>query len=615
MILIEFVSKINLSERLRRPPLLLRRGLNLKIDFRDGVGSLLDDMIKSSNNLNAQLGTLKNTLQGVDSSTCNLQDTVDSISSSSKSESDKVEDLKRLNNKLTAFIEMTARRDSSAESEINKAKEDFYTKYSYLKPECEKSRMEKIADGMKKACEWCKEHWKLIATIVIVAVSIVVLLIPGVGPIIAGACWGAILGACIGGVSGGLDSMARGGSFLDGFEEGAFSGAITGAITGAAFAGLGQLGAALGKGIKCASTLGKFVKGTASVTKVVSTAMGGFDTVALLDKAFGTGDIASLNAKLHESKAYNYFQVGVSAVAVLTNGMTSTMSCFVAGTLIMTAVGLVAIENIKVGDVVVSADPETVEVQNKPVVDVFTREVDRLVHLTINNEEIITTFDHPFYVKGKGFINATNLWIGAELVNKDGHTIVVENIFKEYLEDQTVKVYNFKVDDYHTYFVGRDYIWVHNADCSQIIKQVESGEVELENSQQKGNYGEMKMDQELHNNGYERISTDSVDSLNSPGHQGIDGVYYKEDGNPQYIIGEAKYGSSRLGNTKADGKQMSNNWINNRLDNALGDNTALSQAIKDEMILNPDNVGTNLYHISPDGAVDVTPLNNGVKIH
>jgi len=589
--------------------------ITLYKDKINGVGSLLDDIIKSSNNLNAQLGTLKSTLQGVDSSTCNLQDTVDSISSSSKSESDKVEDLKRLNNKLTAFIEMTACRDSSAESEINKAKEDFYTKYSYLKPECEKSRMEKIADGMKKACEWCKEHWKLIATIVIVAVSIVVLLIPGVGPIIAGACWGAILGACIGGVSGGLDSMARGGSFLDGFEEGAFSGAITGAITGAAFAGLGQLGAALGKGIKCASTLGKFVKGTASVTKVVSTAMGGFDTVALLDKAFGTGDIASLNAKLHESKAYNYFQVGVSAVAVLTNGMTSTMSCFVAGTLIMTAVGLVAIENIKVGDVVVSADPETVEVQNKPVVDVFTREVDRLVHLTINNEEIITTFDHPFYVKGKGFINATNLWIGAELVNKDGHTIVVENIFKEYLEDQTVKVYNFKVDDYHTYFVGRDYIWVHNADCSQIIKQVESGEVELENSQQKGNYGEMKMDQELHNNGYERISTDSVDSLNSPGHQGIDGVYYKEDGNPQYIIGEAKYGSSRLGNTKADGKQMSNNWINNRLDNALGDNTALSQAIKDEMILNPDNVGTNLYHISPDGAVDVTPLNNGVKIH
>ena len=109
---------------------------------------------------------------------------------------------------------MTAHRDSSAESEINKAKEDFYTKYSYLKPECEKSRMEKIADGMKKACEWCKEQGKLIATSVIVAVSIVVLLIPGVGPSIAGACWGAILGACIGGVAGGINSKVHGGTFL-----------------------------------------------------------------------------------------------------------------------------------------------------------------------------------------------------------------------------------------------------------------------------------------------------------------------------------------------------------------------------------------------------------------
>ena len=440
--------------------------ITLYKDKINGVGSLLDDIIKSSNNLSAQLGTLKSTLQGVDSSTCNLQDTVDSISSSSKSESDKVEDLKRLNNKLTAFIEMTAHRDSSAESEINKAKEDFYTKYSYLKPECEKSRMEKIADGMKKACEWCKEHWKLIATIVIVAVSIVVLLIPGVGPIIAGACWGAILGACIGGVSGGLDSMARGGSFLDGFEEGAFSGAITGAITGAAFAGIGQLGAALGKGIKCASTLGKFVKGTAAVTKVVSTAMGGFDTVALLDKAFGTGDIASLNAKLHESKAYNIFQTGVTATAVFTGGMTTTMKCFVAGTLVLTASGLIAIEQIKAGDLVYAADADTLEVSLKPVLETYVRETSELVHITVNGEEIVSTHDHPYYVNKKGFINAEALWIGAELVDDNGNTLYVEQIFRKKLDDELKKVYNFKVGDYHTYLVGKNRILVHNAEYS-----------------------------------------------------------------------------------------------------------------------------------------------------
>ena len=51
------------------------------------------------------------------------------------------------------------------------------------------------------------------------------------------------------------------------------------------------------------SGFGKFIKGTASVTKVMSTTMSGFDTIALVDKAFGNGDIATLNAKLHESKA------------------------------------------------------------------------------------------------------------------------------------------------------------------------------------------------------------------------------------------------------------------------------------------------------------------------
>lgn len=440
--------------------------ITLYKDKINGVGSLLDDIIKSSNNLNAQLGTLKNTLQGVDSSTCNLQDTVNSISSSSKSEKDKVEDLKRLNSRLTEFIEMTTRRDASAKSEIERAKKDFYTKYSYLKPECEKSRMEKIVDAMKKACEWCKEHWKLLVTIVIVAVSIV-LLCTGVGAILAGACWGAILGAVIGGVSGGLDSMARGGSFLDGFEEGAFSGAITGAITGAAFAGLGQLGAALGKGIKCASTLGKFVKGTAAVTKVISTAMGGFDTIALLDKAFGTGDIAALNAKLHENKAYNIFQIGVTATAIFTGGMTTTMKCFVAGTLVLTVNGLIAIESVKVGDLVYTADEETLKVSIKPVLETYIRETANLVHITINGENIISTFDHPYFVKGKGFVSAEKLWIGAELVDNNGNTFCIEQIYRETLENQSKPVYNFKVDKWHTYFVGSIPVLVHNANYNE----------------------------------------------------------------------------------------------------------------------------------------------------
>ena len=121
------------------------------------------------------------------------------------------------------------------------------------------------------------------------------------------------------------------------------------------------------------------------------------------------GKIAELNSKLHQSKAYKFFQLGVSGIAAFTGGMTTTMKCFVAGTLVATATGLVAIEKIKKGDVVISLDPQTMEITYKPVLDVFSKSSNSLVHLTINGEKIITTFDHPFYVCEKCFINATDL--------------------------------------------------------------------------------------------------------------------------------------------------------------------------------------------------------------
>jgi len=68
--------------------------ITLYKDKLNGVGGLIDNIIKSSNNLDTQLGTLKSTLQGVSNSTYNLQDTVNSISSSSKTEKEKVSDLK-----------------------------------------------------------------------------------------------------------------------------------------------------------------------------------------------------------------------------------------------------------------------------------------------------------------------------------------------------------------------------------------------------------------------------------------------------------------------------------------------------------------------------------------
>ena len=180
------------------------------------------------------------------------------------------------------------------------------------------------------------------------------------------------------------------------------------------------------------------------------------------------------NQKLHSSKLYNGFQFTVSALAVFSgstyNSMKKhqeTLTCFVAGTMILTASGLVAIENIKAGDKVISIDPETFETAEKTVLETYIREVTTLVHLTVNGEEIVTTVDHPFYVKNQGFIKAGELIVGDELLDVNGNVLLVENFDVE-LTEEPVKVYNFQVEDFHTYHVGENGVWVHNANCKLI---------------------------------------------------------------------------------------------------------------------------------------------------
>ena len=43
------------------------------------------------------------------------------------------------------------------------------------------------------------------------------------------------------------------------------------------------------------------------------------------------------------------------------------------------------------------------------------RQTDKLIHLVIGSEEIITTETHPFYVKNRGFVEAGKLQAGDHL--------------------------------------------------------------------------------------------------------------------------------------------------------------------------------------------------------
>ena len=143
-------------------------------------------------------------------------------------------------------------------------------------------------------------------------------------------------------------------------------------------------------------------------------------------------------------------------------GMLSSNACFIAGTVILTNVGKIAIENIEEGMLVWAKNTETGEEGFKEVLKTFENETDELVHLFVGGEEIITTPEHPFYVKDKGFIGAIHLRAGDILVLVNGQYAILEKIQHEILE-APIKVYNFEVEGYHTYFVGDCAVLVHNA--------------------------------------------------------------------------------------------------------------------------------------------------------
>jgi len=530
------------------------------------MSSLINKAKTSVKSYKSDLKSLKSKVLSIDESICDVDDVISSIKSSTKTQEDKIETLENLKQDINDFISDVVRIDGDAADAINKSKDDFYDKYEYLKPECEKSGWEKFKDGCKKVGEWCQEHWKEILAIAVVITGVVLCFVPGLNWLGSGILIGSLKGALSGGLIGGLSSWASGGSFWEGFKDGV----VTGAIFGGVFGGLGAAGEFLGnakavsllangkwlgKSCSFAKTVGTVAKASGAITFV----MGGFDTLALGSKIlFGDNWFSDFNAALHESSIYNVAQTTIASVAVFTGGMNSGFnkaansagvkpSCFVAGTLVMAVAGMVAIEKIKSGDKVISTDPETMETSLKTVLETYIREVTTLVHLTVNGEEIVTT---------------------VELLDVNGNVLLVENFDVE-LTDEPVKVYNFKVEDFHTYFVGNCKIWVHNNDCA---KKVESGEIELETKKQKGNYGEMKMDEHYDSKGFEKMHN-GVESLDDKIHHGIDGVYKNKDpnGDPKFIIAEAKYGSSQLGNTKKSGPQMGDKWIKNNIGKIVDD--------------------------------------------
>ncbi|WP_434799725.1 polymorphic toxin-type HINT domain-containing protein [Terrisporobacter vanillatitrophus] len=161
--------------------------------------------------------------------------------------------------------------------------------------------------------------------------------------------------------------------------------------------------------------------------------------------------------------------------------------CFTAGTLISIQNGDVPIEDIKEGDLVWAQDPETGEIALKKVVQTFVKETDTILYIKVAGEVIEATEQHVFYVDNVGWIPASMIGEGDIVVLQSGDKSTVEKIDKV-VHNELITVYNFEVEDFHTYFVSDANVLVHNtAPCAgNVTKRWKVGDP-IDSKTHKGN--------------------------------------------------------------------------------------------------------------------------------
>ena len=112
-------------------------------------------------------------------------------------------------------------------------------------------------------------------------------------------------------------------------------------------------------------------------------------------------------------------------------------------------------------DKVYAHNLETGETGLKTVSHLFVHEAKDIAHVKVDGETIDATITHPFYVVGYGFQLAGNLQVGDSVLLLEGRIKKIEGVEIEHLE-KPIKVYNFEVEDGHTYYVAGQGVLVHN---------------------------------------------------------------------------------------------------------------------------------------------------------
>lgn len=302
------------------------------------IGTEMTRSRSSAENLASALKDLHNKIDIAQVAT-DLSGSINSVTKSEEREETKKTNLAVAYDKLDELITSAGVIDSQVAQKIETLKKDFYKKYSYLTPECEKSLWKKLYDFNIKVIkihikiqlevvDFCKKHWKEIvkiaAIVAMVAVS-VILIASGVGGPLGLAALGCLIGMSAAVISEGskaLNAVLNGESYsFNDFLNAVLIGGVTGALSGA----LGGVGGATSGLLSGMGKIGSAMA-TAAITSVVEKRLE--YTINYFDKMqdFSLKNIFSLSNMVNFKAGYYAYMLNPStmfdmAFNVLTAGM------------------------------------------------------------------------------------------------------------------------------------------------------------------------------------------------------------------------------------------------------------------------------------------------------
>jgi hypothetical protein len=146
--------------------------------------------------------------------------------------------------------------------------------------------------------------------------------------------------------------------------------------------------------------------------------------------------------------------------------------CFARGTKVWTSSGPMPIENVQIGDRVLSQSSLSGELAFKPVLDI-TLGHQPFIELTATDKEtIVPTGGHTFWVSGAGWRLARELKMGDRL-----HTVSGWSEIQSIKPVEAGETHNLVVADFNTYFVGDARVLTHDITIPQMVTGGVPGEL------------------------------------------------------------------------------------------------------------------------------------------